>query len=669
MDYDFPSNVKEPKPITQTIDTFGGGYNAYVEQADAPQSVVVEAQNMMLEQNGKWRPRYGTQPYGGTLTTPITGAPNFGHDITYNGVRYIPVIDNGIFKYSTDGGTWTSITTDSLGASISWSTSVWTEMVQHRNRVYISNGTNNLAYWDLATLTIVQFTNLSTPTGLITARIGLTAGSFTYYYRVSAVNSAGETAAASASSITVNKQRDQFDASNYVTFSWSAVSGATRYNIYIGDLSGYEYYATSVNATSWVDDGSVSVNDQITAPSDNTTTGPKLTGMDVVDNRVWGVTSDGAVWFSGSGPQSGSFSPFYGGGYLYIIRGSKELPSRVIPFRDGKGNPLPTVITSSASGDGGAYHVQITSITIGTTIITVPAVYRATGSVGSNASRGVLEAYNSIWYPSIKGFTALGSTQNILSVLVPTDMSKAMIPLLRNMKQSDLSTCTAGYFDDKLLWSVNYGGSANNVTYVLSSFIDDKGQQRFAWCGTWSIGVKHFFTYTDSSGNTRLLAVPVSGTKLIEFTRSISTYDSGTAFTTRLRSGLIHWDSTHTTWARPEYAYVEIARPKGDITFKIGGTQKGQPYQTLKTASITNTVSNAGFSTVFFSAKFFSDISDAPSTFAEASVKKRTKRISKLLNNWTWELSSTGGDVDYTLTRIIMKNAYPEETTDPSSWR
>lgn len=664
------ANSAQPKALTQTVDDFAGGYNSYVEEADAPQNVVVEASNVMLEQNGKWKPRYGTQVYGSAFTGPVTGAPNQGQDIVYNGTRYIPIIDNGTFKYST-GGSWTSITVDSTGAAISWSTSVWTEMVQHRNRVYISNGVDDLCYWDLATLTLVNYTALSTPTGLGTARgAGLAAGAYTYYYRVSAVGAAGETAAAAASSITVNKQRDLFDSSTAnVTFSWSAVTNALRYNIYIGDQSGFEYYATSVNSLSWVDDGTVALNDLILSPSDNTTTGPKLTGMDVIDNRLWGVTSDGAVWFSGAGAQSGTFSSFYGGGYTYIMRGGKELPVRCVSFRDGKGNPLPTVITSTASGEGGAYHIQITSITVGTTIITVPAVYRATGSVGSNSARGVLEALNSIWYPSVKGWTALGSQQSVLNVLTPTEMSRAVTTDVRNLKQTALSNVTAIYYDNKMMWSVPNGTTNNNEVWGISVFQDQKGQQRLAWFGRWTIGVKHFFTYTDSSGDTHLIGVPYSGTKLIEFTRSISCYDSGVAFSTRIRSGLIHWDKTHLSWARPEYAYVELSRPRGSVVFKVGGTQKNKAFATLKSTTITDTVSNAGFSTFFFSARFFSDVTDAPTVFSEASVKKKTKRIGKLLNNWNWEVSSTTGDTDYALIRVNMKDAYPEETTDPSNWR
>ncbi len=668
MNYEFPK-VSTPKSLTIAIDDFSGGYNPSVEEADAPQNVVIEARNTMIEQNGKWRPRYGTQHYGAALTFPVTGAPNEGHDIVYNGTRYLPVIDNGTFKYSTDGGSWTSITTDSLGAAISWSISVWTEMVQHRNRVYISNGVDNLAYWDLATNQLVQFASLSAPTGNTPTRNGLTAGSYTYYYRVSAVNTAGETAASTATNITVNRQRDGFDSSNNITFTWGSVSGATRYNIYIGDSLGYEYYATSVNATSWVDDGSVALNDQIVAPQDNTTTGPKLTGMEVVDNRVWGVALDGAVWFSGAGSQSGIFSSFFGGGYTYIIRGSKETPTKVKAFRDGRGNPLPTVVTSTASGEGGAYHIQITTLTIGTTIITVPAVYRATGSVGSNATRGIIEALNSLWYPSIKGWTALGSQQNILNVLTPTPMSRAIMSDIRNLKQSDLANCTGIYYDDKLLWSVNNGSTQNNEVWGISIFQDQKGRQRMSWIGRWSIGVRHFFTYTDSSGTTHLMGVPYSGTKLIEFTRAVSTYDTGTPFPTLLRSGLVHWGNTHTEWARPEYSYVEVSRPKGTVNFKIRGTQKNKPFQTLKTATITDTVSNAGFSTFLFSSRFFSDTSDAPTTFSESSIKKKTKRIGKLLNNWSWEVSSDGGDCDYGLMRLIMKDAQIEETTDPSNWR
>lgn len=664
MKFKYPT-TKEPKPITQKVDDFSGGYNSYEERTDTPKNAVVEATNMMLEQNGKWRPRYGTRKYGTALTGPITGAPNPGVEVLYGGNRYIPVIDNGSFKYSINGTSWTTVS----GAT--FDTDVWTEMIQLRDRLYLSNGVDDLAFVDLSDFSMNTYSGISQPTGLAAVKTGLAATTYTYYYTVTAVNNVGETAAVTEVSVQVSKERDNWDStSNYVTVSWNAVAGTgVRYNIYVGNQAGYNYYLTSVNGTSFIDDGAVAYNELIESPIDDTTTGPKLTGIAAIDNRIWGVTADGAIYYSGSGSQVGSFSPFYGGGYTYLQKGSGELPKKVVGYRDGKGNPLPTVLTSTAFGAGSTWHIQITTSTIGDTILTIPASYRAIGSVGTNSPRGVIEAKNSIFYPSIKGWHVIGSKPNLLNVLSADEVSRNIRPDIRNLKQTSLGDVTGIFYDNVLLWSVPNGSSENNETWGMGFFNDDRGSERVAWMGRWTIGVKHFFEYTDSNGASKLLAVPIDGTSLVEFTRSISCYDSGTAFSTRLRSGLIHWDDTHLTWARPEYAYIEMANPKGQVIFKVSGTQKNKAFSLLKSTTVTDTLSNVGFSTQFFSAKFFSDVSDAPTTFATSNVKKRTKRIGKLLNNWSWETSSSTGDTDFTVTRIIMKDAYPEETSDPTSWR
>lgn len=651
---------KEIKPITQKIEDFSGGYNSYEEATDTPLNAVVEANNVMLEQNGKWRPRYGTKAYGATLTGPITGAPNPGVEVLYGGTRYLCVIDNGQFKYSTDGGAWTSVTTN-------LSTSVWTEMVQIRNRLYLANGSDNLGFIDLTDFSWNTYNTQAQPTALAAAETGMTGSTYTHYYTITAVNDVGETAAVTEVSETTAIPRSEFGAADYITLTWSGT--ADQFNIYYGTTSGFLYYLATVNGNTYVDKGQDEYNDLIEAPIDDTTSGPILSGISVVDNRLWGVANDGAVFYSGVGSQVGAFSTFYGGGYTYLQKGSGELPKKVIPFRDGKGNPLPTVLTSTAAGTGSVWHISITTVTIGDTQGTIPAAYRATGSVGTNSPRGVIEARDSVFYPSIKGWQFMGSKPQLLNVLSTDEVSRNIRPDIRNLRQLDLSGVTGIYYDNILLWSVPDGSTTNNKTYGMSYFTDDRGRERIAWHGKWDIGVKHFFEYTDSEGKSRLLAVPTSGTKLIEFTRNISTFDQGEPFSTRIRSGLIHWDDTHLSWARPEYAYVELAGPKGSVNFKISGTQKNKGFSALKSANLTDTQSNVGFSTDVFSLYFFSDLSEAPTTFAISSVKKRTKRISKLLNNWSWEVSSTTGDVDYVLTRVVMKDAYPEDTSDPTSWR
>lgn len=652
--------IKEPKPITQKVDSFAGGYNSYDESTDTPINAVVEANNVMLEQNGKWRPRYGTKAYGATLTGPITGAPNPGVEVLYGGTRYVCVIDNGNFKYSTDGGAWTSVTTG-------LDTTAWTEMVQLRDRLYLANGVDNLGFIDLSDFSWNTYSTQAQPTSLNAAQTGTSGATYTHYYTVTAVNNVGETAAVTEVSVTTADARADFSATKYVTVTWSGT--ADQFNIYYGSQSGYLYYLATVNGNTYVDKNQDTYNDLVEAPIDDTTSGPILTSLSVVDGRLWGIQPDGAIFYSGSGSQVGAFSVFYGGGYTYLQKGSGELPKKIVPFRDGKGNPLPTALTSTAFGAGSVWHISITQVSVGDAQGTIAAAYRATGSVGTNSPRGVIEALDSVFYPSIKGWQFMGSKPSLLNVLSNQEVSRNIRPDIRNLKQTALDGVAGTYWDNILLWAVPDGSDENNKVYGMSYFTDDRGRERIAWHGKWDIGIKHFFEYTDSNGKSRLLAIPTTGTKLIEFTRSIATFDSGVVFSTRIRSGLIHWDDTHLTWARPNYAYVELANPKGLINFKVSGTQKNKGYSALKATQVTDTQSNVGLSTQLFSNFFFSDLSVAPTTFASSNIKKRTKRIGKLLNNWSWEVSSNTGDVDFTLTRIVMRDAIPEETSDPTSWR
>lgn len=650
------------QPLSMVFNDFKDGYVSYLDDANTPPTALRETLNVQLVQRNKLKPRPGSQPYGATLTTPITGGGEFTKTTAGVEVRYVWVIDNGAFKYSTDGGAWTTV------SGKTWVTTAWTIGYQDRTRLYLVNGVDVLAYLDIALLTLNVYTGLSTPSPSAIAKTGLASTTYTTYYRVSAINAVGETAASASgaanSTIQVSKQRDYWiSGTDYVTLTWGAVAGATGYNIYQGDASGQEFYLDTVDSTStsYIDTGERAVNEYIAAPVADSTTGPTLSMITSSQNRLWGIATDGAVWWSGTGINSGAWHPFLGGGYIYLNKGSNQTVRTVVAYRDGKGNPLPTVLTSTPDGMGSTWHINLTTATIGTTTVIVPEAYQADNSVGTNSVRGVIVARNSVFYPSRIGWHVLGSKPNLLNVLATNEISTLIRPDVLNLKQTAMTSACGIYWEGKIHWSVPYGSSTNNEVWTLDL-------ERNSWILRWNIGVKHFFTYTDSSGVTHLLAVPMSGTKLIEFTDTVNTYDSGVAFTTRIRSGLIHFDETHLTWAKPRKSFVEISRPKGTMTFKIFGTKKNKAFTSIGSRTITDTISSAGFGTFMFGAGMFGDVTYVPDTFSESSIKKRLK-IGKKINNFTWELSSTEGNVDYTLMQVMIKEGYPIKTSDPTNWK
>ncbi|HEY6837296.1 MAG TPA: fibronectin type III domain-containing protein [Geobacteraceae bacterium] len=111
----------------------------------------------------------------------------------------------------------------------------------------VSGATSYNIYWSTATgVTTANGTKIANATSPY-VQTGLTAGT-TYYYVVTAVNSAGESAPSAQASAATNAPVPVVPAAptgvtatggtQQVTVSWSAVSGATSYNIYWSTTSG-----------------------------------------------------------------------------------------------------------------------------------------------------------------------------------------------------------------------------------------------------------------------------------------------------------------------------------------------------------------------------------------------------------------------------------------------
>jgi hypothetical protein len=117
---------------------------------------------------------------------------------------------------------------------------------------------------------------VAVPTGLGAAAVG-SGGSFaaaTYYWKITAVNAAGETLASSEVNAVIVLNGS-------ANLTWSAASGATGYNIYRGTATGVNFFVDSVGAvTSYTDLGNQ--NPTTTAPPKQNTTDGAGT-MSVVD--------------------------------------------------------------------------------------------------------------------------------------------------------------------------------------------------------------------------------------------------------------------------------------------------------------------------------------------------------------------------------------------------
>lgn len=650
------------KPFSIVIDKFGKGTMTLFDETRLPQDAVQRALNMYLDQDGVWTTRPGTTTYGATLTTPIDGATSYAKYNSDGSIStYIAVIDNGAFKYSSDGGSWTTV------SGKTWTTNKPVFFEQIGSRLYIANGADSMAYFDISAGTLVTFTALSVPGALVApTRTGLTAGSYNAYYKITAINAIGESVASSEISVAggINKTRDNWTTgTDYLTMSWGAVSGATRYNIYYSDASGTEVWLDSSATTSYVDTGIATTNPYQEAPTVDSSAGPKYGHLAKSGNRLWATRDPNLpyrVGWTGTGQYMGAFNPFYGGGYIDLNLGSDERPEVVCHFRDGKGNAVATVLTSNPNGAGSTWHVSLSSLTVDSITIVIPQAYQQQGSVGTRSPRGVVEYNDSIYSPSPKGFRNTGSKQSILNVLVTQEISDNIRPSVRSINNAYASGIAGYAFDGRIYWSVPFGSTSNNQTWVYDL------ERGGSWSLNWSIGVKQFFEYTDSSGVIRLMAVPNDGTKLIYFTTGVSG-DNSEAYSTSLESGLTHWDKNHVTWAYIQKVYVEIADPSGTVEFNVSGTQKGRSFRSLRSISITDSTSNSGMGSDLWGDVLYGDTGEAPATFSQSSVKKYV-RINKLLNNLKWQFTSSTIDSRYTVMQVIIKGVMLP-TSDPAEYR
>jgi hypothetical protein len=650
------------KDFVITIDKFNKGVMTLFNSTRLPIEAMAQAQNMILDDDGVWTVRPGTVAYGATLTTPIDGGGSFtkyNSDGTMN--TYYWVIDNGAFKYASDGGSWTTI------SGVTWTTGNPVTGRQIKNRLYLANGVQALSYVDLATFTLVTYTALTTPGAPSPVKTGLGGTNYTAYYRITAVNEIGETAGGAEGSVTINKHRDDWIlGTDYVTLTWSAVSGATRYNIYYSDISGQEVYIDSVTAVaspSYIDYGTTIANVYQVYPTADSTAGPKYTQFALASNQIWATadpTNAYRVGWTGTGQNLGSFNPFSGGGYVDLEYGSNEKPIVVKSFRDGRGNSVATVLTSDPNGTGSIWAVTLSTIVIDVLQISVPAYSKQQGSVGTRSPRGVLEYNNSIFYPSPKGFQSLGSQQSILNVLVTKDISAVVRPSVDGINNLYSHLICGIPFKGRLYWSVPFGSTTNNQTWVLDL------ERGGVWALPWTIGVKQFIEYTDSSGVIRLLGIPTTGTKLIQFDQN-ATGDSNVAFSSNLQSGLVHWDKDHSSWAYIRKVYVELAEPRGTTQFTVSGAQKGKSFRALGNRSITDASSSSGFDADLFDSFQFDTSDSIPTTFSQNSIIKSLK-VNKLLNYLQYSLSTSEINAGYTLIQVVIKGTLIP-TSDPSSYR
>lgn len=664
----FPPSPPQKGQSTIDINNFSGGNSSLISEARMSPKFAVQSNNLMQVEDGLWQTRWGTGYYGAAHASTIDGASEF---VKSNGTTELITISNGKAYKSTNGGALTEITGATFTAGLQC------YFMQISGYLYIANGTDSLARYDGSVLT--TYSQISAPANLTASRVasGLTSGTYVYYAQVTALNGVGETTGSTEASITVNKTRDTWIAgTDKLTWSWSAVTGATRYQIYLSDQSGFENLLGESVVTNFTDDGTNDINSFIEVPSSNTTGAPKFISMAVSGNRIW-ATNDSSdmykVYFSGTGNFIGTFSDFYGGGWINLEKGGREIPVSVKHYQSGTGTGVATVLCKTPDGHGAVWQITIASATVGSTSFSVPSATKVVGSFGTESVLGVVNTPNNLAFPNRKGWFDLGSEKNYYGILRTNEKSQNIRPYWRNLAGSKISTICAYYYDAKIFISVPTSSSGNDRIIIW----DD---ERANWAVDWSFGAKQFLEYTDTSGNTKFLYIPTSGTKLIEISENILN-DLGVALNQTYLSPLLPVSKVKTDILNLKEVVFELGEPRGAISVQVLGISKSNNFATVATATITDFGSNTGIGTDLFGEAFFSEtqasssggagswaiyLVDAPSTFTQSTVKKAIKKRAKLYNI-QFKVSSETADTKFTILSIQAKGTVVRRRL-PSSW-
>lgn len=610
------------------IDDFSGGTMSILSDARMGRlarnhKFAEESTNIWQVEDGIWEgPRPGTGYYGTAL--PGTGIDHLAEYTKIDRTReLIAISNNGSGYKSTDNGeTWTLVT----GAT--WTPGKQYISIQFKNQLWITNGYDALVYYDGTDFN--AFSEISDPGSApsISLGSGLTTGSYTYYARYVANNSVGNTNPSPALTFTVNKPIEQWvlDNNEYVDFTLPAVTDAESYDLYIDEIEDGPYGhigGTAVTTFRYFGDAP---NTFQQAPDDNNSGAPRVGSMELSGNRLWATKDKDNLWRvygTGTSQYLGYFSPFYGGFDIDLERGGKYYPTAVVHYRTGKGDPIATVLCSSADGSGTIFQIELTSITVGDVTITVPIAYKLVGSTGSDATNSVTKFGDNVAFLNKKGVYFLRNKEQLFNVLATDDMTAPIRDKFSSINKAYIDKAIGFWQAPRLYFCVPQGGAENDVTFVW----DD---ERRNWTWGWTIGFKLLTEYTDTNNITRLLGIRADDTKMIEISENYLS-DLGQPIVAQYVGPLIPIDPTDPrVLSKRNETIFEISELRGAVTCAVLGRTRKEDLAELGSNEAESAFSNSGIGDDAWSDIQFSDTADLPSIFSSSSIKKAIRITKKL---------------------------------------
>lgn len=649
-------------------ENFARGVISLVDQSKLPKNALKEASNLTLAEDGAPTIRPGIAWYG---TAPSNSVMDGGgmYVAADDTVHLLAIAGGQIFRSLNDGLTWTLCQTGS-GATTVFTAGKKVRLEQANAFTYMFNGYDNIIRYD-GSVTLQTYTALSTPVAISAVKSAGLAGTavYTYRYRVAAVNDVGYTIASTAVTVTVDRARVQWDASNFVTFSWNAVTNAVRYDIYTGQAAGEEVYIDSTEngaATSYVDKGQAIEQVSVNAPESNTTQGPRSSDMVMVGSRLF-ATGDRdfpyRVWISGAGRYIGQFSSAYDATYIDLQKGSQFKPIKVVDYRKGNNDPVATVFCKSKDGKGCIWQGTLDAFTVGSITFPVPNFFKLPGSRGTDAPDSVVNVLNDYMYYNSQAIYNLGSRAQFLNLLSTDEVSANIRPDVKNINQAAAPGICSAFLDAKVYMSVPYGNSTTNSATIIFD------TERKAWLPRgFTVGFERFFTYTDTSAvqGRHLMCWKPGDKQFSEINQSIKG-DYGLPFETSLITGLIHINPKNRfEFLFVEEAEVEVAQPQGTITLELSGITRENGFESLKTRHIRPKSTSYSWTLGKWSKHKWTDTTTKAVSFSEPSTK-RYFSVQREVNAYQYRMSTNTIDASF-LARTLQINGTATQSGKPREW-
>jgi hypothetical protein len=667
-----PVPKQAPAPPIKRLSAKGWdkGTTSAFTSGRTPTDGLVKSANMMLAQDGTLRPRpslirYGTQPTG-TVLGSLYEFVDVSSGTPINCLISMQNVAGETNIYWTkDGGDWTI---DAAMTPISFDDEAGVRYCQIDDKVLIMNKTDPLAYFDIASKTVIQFTELSTPGTPTIGQTGMSGSTYTYYYKITANSTVGETDSSAEVSQQVSTLRESWTpGSQYITLSWSAVTDAVSYNVYLGVVSGDEYLlAANVNALTFKDDGSLIRDVSRAAPAFNSTAGPKVRDGVAINGQVflWGDADDPFIIRYGGTPGTPSvldFSVANGGGTQPIGRGTKEIPACVKSFRTGKGDSAITVLCKGPSGTGKRYLMTPDSITQGTVVINFFDVIEDNGQAGTDSPDGVILYRDNLWYPSVGGFQTTGTKPTLQNILSTQTISESINEDIKKLNPDFMESAVGLGNLEKLYWALPVGDSKNNQIWVLDL------ARNGAWMEPWVMRCDWMLLYNSNSpndgGDGAIHHLIMADNVIYELSDIHPTNDDGSAFPVNATSGIFKFSDDSLEWAKVIDVTFILINPQGEITFSVSGRTEDAELATVGDSSFDQNFSVGGWGETGWGGSpdgsyphifGWSNFETVPETFGSAQ-EIVTVEVDEELEWVGWELNSNKPGVFFELADVIVR--------------